>query len=268
MISEKKIFYINSENRLSGTNSNFTFRIDTKNNDDFDYVVLLQASIPKSYYLISEGSNTFILNETGNDTIITLPNGNYSRSSYRAQLETSLNAGSPNGWTYTVTIPNSSQTGETGHYTFNVANNGGIQPYFAFVENSIHEASGFQPNSINYFVGDQLISSDVVKLQREDALFIHSDMCSNGSDDILQEIYTFDSIDFSNIVFINQDVEAYSKLITNKNSHVFRFYLTDDFSNEINLNGQNMNFTIMLYKKDDTLKLIRDFIKIKLLEEE
>ena len=51
IITNKSIFYIDSHSRVSGTHSNFSYNIDLKGNE-YDYCVVLQASIPKSYWLI------------------------------------------------------------------------------------------------------------------------------------------------------------------------------------------------------------------------
>ena len=107
LISSKKLFYVDSHNRLSGTHSDFTIQLDLGINN-FDQAVVLQVNIPKSYYLVQNGRNTFILQEGIDQVEISLPIGNYSRSSFKAQLQTSLNSESPNGWTYTVNIPNAS----------------------------------------------------------------------------------------------------------------------------------------------------------------
>src|ERR1700722_15707103 len=105
LIESQRIFYVDSHQRLSGTLSDFTFQFDLQG-QNYDYAVVLQATIPKSYYLVQNGQNTFQLQELTSTVTITMPIGNYSRSSFRAQLQTSLNASSPNSWAYVVSIPN------------------------------------------------------------------------------------------------------------------------------------------------------------------
>lgn len=111
IISSKRLLYIDSHARLSGTHNNFTYQLDYKG-EVYDYCVL-QASIPKSYWLIQSGQNTFTLDEISNQVTITIPVGNYSRSSFAYQLQYQLNTDSPNDWTYQISIPNSSLTGDT-----------------------------------------------------------------------------------------------------------------------------------------------------------
>ena len=95
---------MDSHERVSGTHSDFSFVLEFQ--DDYDHAVVLQVNIPKSYYIVQNGLNTFILQEGLSSVVITLPYGNYSRLSFRTQLQSSLNAHSPNGWTYVVSIPN------------------------------------------------------------------------------------------------------------------------------------------------------------------
>ncbi len=91
------------------------------------------------------------------------------------------------------------------------------------------------------------LSTNVVKFQAEDALFIHSDLVADGAEDILQEIYTSGVSDFSNIVYEAREYQTASKPISTSTSNVFRFAITDEDGRIINLNGQNWNCTIVVY---------------------
>lgn len=261
MIS-KRLFYVDSHERVSGSHSDFSFVLEFQ--DDYDHAVVLQVNIPKSYYIVRNGLNTFILQEGLSSVVITLPFGNYTRSSFKTQLQNSLNASSPNGWTYLVTIPNSAITADTGYYYYSVSGNTS-QPSFILNE-GLYEQLGFEPNSTNTFTSNNLVSQNVVKFQAEDNLFIHSDLCSNGTDDILQEIYGVDNATFSNIIYQCQDVEAYSKPITTNRNNVYHFYLTDEDSKPIDLNGQNITFTLLLFKKQNVLTLLDKVLKLYLLQ--
>ena len=263
-ITNKMIFYVDSHRRIKGTNSNFSYQIDTKG-EDFDHCVVLQASIPKSYWLIQNNKNTFILDEISNQVTITIPVGNYSRSSFAYQLQYQLNTNSPNHWTYQISIPNSSQIGDTGLYTWTVSNNGGVQPRF-IIGDFLLEQLGFNPNASFVFTGDILVSINVVKFQLKDSIFIHSDIATNGNDNVLQEILGMQNTDYSNVIFTCPDVEAYAKKLVTSKNNIYNFYLTDEDDIEIDLNGQNIVFTIMLFKKDPLNKLVNQFLKLNLLE--
>lgn len=264
-MEEKRIIYVNSRNRISGTNSDFLFKIDIKDIEP-TLVCCLQANIPKSYYLIREGENTFTLSEGVQSETITLTVGNYSRKALSTAVALALNTASAlmSTYTYTMTYAKSSTSVDNGKYTYAVTGNGGTQPVLTFNStDNIYEVLGFDIGSVNPFVGDELTSTNVVKLQIEDSIFIHSDICSNGSDNVLQEIFANNDPDFSNIVFQTPDVTAYSKKLTTSSNNMVRFYLTNEDNELLDLNGLNWTCTLLFYKPErKLLKFARDYVKI------
>ncbi|EGG19726.1 hypothetical protein DFA_00304 [Cavenderia fasciculata] len=253
-ITHKKLFYINSHNRISGTNSRFKYSITYYPQDKFDRVALLQATIPKSFYTVRKNLNSFTLIEDDQSTVITIPIGNYSRKSLQDTLEKKLNELSPNQVKYAINWPTSQQP-NTGKYIFTCASTRDIQPVFSFT-NQLFRHLGFDKDTKNQFVNNVLVSTNVINLQSDNVLSIHSDLCSNGDDDILQEIYSAaGSPDFSNIHWQNYDLEAYSKQLVSNTKTSFTIYLTDQDGNEVNLNGVNMNLTLILFKHNDVSQL-------------
>src|SRR5690606_2992054 len=103
-----------------------------------------------------------------------------------------------------------------------------------------YEQFGFEPNTTYNFVANTLTSINVVKFQPKDTLYIHSDLCSNGTDNILQEIIGVESPSYGNLVFETPSLEGYAKDITMNSTNIYHFYLTDEDDNPIDLNGQNM----------------------------
>ena len=223
---EKYIAYVNSYNKLSvsDSTSNFSVKIKLPKNNVFDRVVVSQVSIPKSFYMIPNGYNTFhLLEPNQTPQVVIIPCGNYTKSALLAQLVVSLKTASqlnyvlPTPYTYTVTA-----SALTGMLQFSVNL---INPSFIFTTN-VYEQLGFVGNTTYTFNNSQLCSPNVIKLQLEDTLFILSD-CSNALSGVLQEVYC-NSADFSNITFYQQNAELYSKhLICNQNN-VFRFTITDE----------------------------------------
>lgn len=256
----KQLYYINSLNRQSGTNSNFQYKIQLPSDANFTHCSVIQASIPKSYYLVQDGQNTFTLKENTNEFTITIPIGNYSRTSFVSKLATLLNASG--AFTYTVTVPNPNNgEPETGKITYSVSGNSGVQPQFIFTT-YVYEILGFDINSTNTFVGDTITSTNVINLQKENTIFIHSDMVTNQDDNILQDIFTSNTSDYGNIIYNNHDLNLNSKKISTLDN-TYHFYLTDENGQEINLNGRNFQMTLLLYKLDDTNELIKRYIKYK-----
>ena len=262
MYEVQRIYHINSRNRSSGTDSDMTYKIDMRDINP-SHCCVLACNIPKSYYLIGENENVFTLDE-GTQATITIAVGNYTRTTLKNVVITALNLASPNGWTYAISIPSAS-IGDNGKYTFTVTGNGGVQPDFIFTDNNIFETLGFEINSTNSFVGDSLTSVNVVKITKEDTVFIHSDICDNGNDNILQEIYTASNPAFSNIIFNTPSVDGYSRKMPTNTDNIFKIWLTNEDGEPLNLNGQNWQMTLLVYRPDNKLfRFIKDFSKLLL----
>jgi len=258
-----QIFYINSANRDSGTNSYFTFTLPVDSAAGYDRVCLLACSIPKSFYVIQAGFNTFTLRENGVDTTISITPGNYSYLSFMAVLPPLLNAASPNGWTYSMTYPSRLTQPDTGHFTFNVSGNSS-QPSFITTTN-VHEQLGFEENSTNTFVGNSLTSTTVINFAQEETLYIHSNCSDNGQDDILQDVYDANSPPMSYIVYQNTgNVEAYSKRFTNSLCRSFSFSVTNENHRLMELNGRNVLMTLLIYRKDNISEVIKEVIRTRI----
>lgn len=255
----RRIYYINSRNRLSGSDSDFTFEIDMKGLKDPTHVVLLSCYIPKSYYLFQDGSNTFTLDENTSQATITIPVGNYSVNSLKTKLKTLLDAGSPNGWTYTISTPSTGDA-QTGKLSYAVSGNGGVQPDFIFT-NVVYEQLGFEANSTNSFVGNALTSVNIINLQVEPTLFLHSDIIQD-SDNVLQEIFVSNNLNYSGIVFENKNSKDYAKPISSKTNNVYRFYLTNESSEKIDLNGLNVVLTLLVFTEINWRNILNQFFNL------
>lgn len=264
LISKKKIFYVNSRNRIDGTDSDFSYVFDLTNDDDFDHIAVLQVLLPKSYYLIQAGQNTFTLQEGVSSVTISITPGNYTRRNFAYALEQLLSSSSPNGFVYVILY---STTVDDGKYIFSVTNNGTTQPAFIFTD-YVYEAMGFNANTTNTFSTNQLKSTNVIKLQPEDSIYIHSDLANNGHDDILQELFVSTGESFySNIHWENLDIESYSKQLVSNKKKVGRFMLTNEDGQPIDLNGQNWQMTVMFYKHNNIYNTIKGFLKLQLLNQ-
>lgn len=243
MITHRRLFYINSAKRQSGTDGNFNTIVKIPPEEKFTHVCVMEANIPKSYYLVQDGFNTFNLIENGISIIVTLTPGNYNVNSWCKYLDVTLTTISPNGWVYNCAYPTGLYGPQTAKFTYAVTGNGMLQPSFQF-GSFLYEQMGFPANSTVTFVGSTIISTNVVKFQLEDALFIHSDMVGDGDQDILQQIYTNGVPDFGYINYKCLVPEAMVKKLSSTGGNSFRFTLTDENGSQIDLNGQNYNMVI------------------------
>jgi|SRR5579871_403050 len=264
------IFIVDSSQAISGAAGSFSYIMNVPKGRNYDRVCVLQAILPKSYYMVTAPLNIMTLTEPGMPSVtVSMTPGNYNAISWKTLAAAALNAASPHGWTYSISFPNSSSQVDTGVFTYTVSGNGGSQPTFTFGnanQTTIYEQWGFLVNSTNTFVGNSLTSTAVVKFQQEDTILIHSNISYNNDQsaftDVLQEIYASSSLTFSNIIYQNSGaVDAYSKVFNNRDNNVYTFTCTDEHNNIINFNGLNVVFTILIYRRDDISAVQKRFIE-------
>jgi len=261
--TDSRVINLNSLDRTSGLNGDMiiSMPIDDKQRD-FDSVCLISASIPKSYYLVQPGFNTFILQEDATQIIITIDEGNYSVSSFISKVIPIINILSPNNLTYSASF-----NYDQGKFQFSVLSNA-FASSFIFV-NSLYELFGFNANSTNSFGPSyKLKSNNVVDFAVEVNIFVRSDICSVQNSDILASISSAGVPNFGYIKYECPDILACSRPIAAFNNQ-HRFFLTNDRENDdpsqqiLNLNGINMILNILIYKKENIDQIIKQYIKFK-----
>jgi hypothetical protein len=258
ILSSQK-YYINSADRIKGTNQAFEIGINIPIDSGFDSVAVIDASIPLSYYVIRQPYNVFTLNEGSSSVNITIVPGNYNVNNFLTAMTALLNTNSPTGYTYSMTF-----SIVTAKYTYSVTGNGSVQPTFIFSDFLVSQM-GFSNHSTNTFIGNKLTSSDVISFVATQALYITCDLVTDESN-ILQSIFTNNSVPYSYIAYSCQNVEHYmKKLSTTKHSSMV-IRLIDAQGQEIDLNGIDWQLTILLFKKNNIthmFKSLLDFISVK-----
>jgi hypothetical protein len=260
-ITDHYYVYINSRERAAGTDENFTYNIQFPDGRKYTHVVVLNVLIPKSYYLIQNGplENIFQLKENNTTVTITVPIGSYLLNSFKTVIGALLTAASPNSLTYTLTYP--ALTGaDTGKWTY-TQNNAAIQSTI-ICNAHLYEPLGFLESSTNAFSGTTLVSTAVIKLQSEDRLLLHSNLANNDRDDILVSINSTTSINYSSIAWDNPAPEYYAHILSSEQINTYSFSLTDENGELIQLNGLNMNITLLFFRKDPIFDQMREFMKM------
>jgi len=262
MPDSHRLYYVNTLFKTSGTNENFKFQFQIPSNEKYDHVVLLNASIPNSFYLVQDGFNRFTIEEDGQLATITIPPGNYSAKVFGLVVQALMTTASPHGLSYTMKMPNQNIEASTGKFTYSVSGENAFQPAIICTDH-VNEQLGFPVFSTNRFVGNQIISSTTVNFGAEATLFIHSDIANSGDSDVLQEIYAGNTQTLSYITYQCTTPELYSKALQTNQSNTFNFSLTNEKKQLMNLNGVDMQLTVCLYQKDNINELIRKYIKYK-----
>jgi hypothetical protein len=255
----QKNFGIDSKKRSGGSStpiSDFRHETSLPRDYDFDRVTVLQAEIPKSYYMLDNDA-TFQLNEaTGSvNTTVTIPGGtNYTSADLATTLATALGSASATGantFTYAVTL--SASTGKfkivasTGDFTltFNSTSddNKVITKYLGFTEGAVTASSASKI----------LFSLNVVDLQRHNVIQIRSDIVNNAGDTILATIYVGSSIDLSMIKYITPDATRHSVGLNDNVASCSNFSLTDGNGKLIKLNGVDFRFVFQAFKSHQNI---------------
>lgn len=251
------IYHLNSANRITGSNGDFKIKVDLTGTGfsitDFDSVCLLSASIPKSYYSIQDGQNTFIVKEGASEYTVTIPEGTYSIKEFLTVLKTRIELVASN--TYTITF-----NYQTGKIKF--ASSNPVTTWFLIFGDHMYNRLGFEKNSTNGSAIGVINSDNVIDMSPESDLFIRSDIISGGSDaneDIFYDIQAGNVVPFGRIQVIDADPQQHSRVLNNTQD-TYRFHLTDEFGNPINLNGINWTATILFFKKSSIPQKIKDFI--------
>jgi GTP-binding protein EngB required for normal cell division len=84
---------------------------------------------------------------------------------------------------------------------------------------------------------------------------------------VLCDIYSNNSSPLSNIIFENKNIIETSKTISSGKDNIYNFYLIDNDEQIIDLNGNDFSFTLVLFKQNDIFKLLKEYMKIQLLNE-
>lgn len=234
---------INSRERISGTSSNFFIDIKKEKMEGNNYVSCSKASIPKSYHIIAEGQNVFYLQEDGYPPLqVLVEKGNYSRKELTRYLAALLTNLSPSGAVYSIEIP---KAPDTGYLNFSV--DPPIETTFIFTQSKMYERLGFERNKAYPFTEGKLTSPNVINLVRETTLFVKTNLCGNDDDDTLAVILTSGSSDFSYIEYQNNETVINSKKLVSNTAASAQFWITDEDSNPIDLNGCEYVLVLCLF---------------------
>ncbi|OJV15190.1 MAG: hypothetical protein BGO27_03565 [Alphaproteobacteria bacterium 33-17] len=252
-IEHEQIFYINSRKKLKEdeSHSDFSYFLDLNQNIDYTHVVLLNCSIPKSYYNVQKNSS-FILTEGTDSVTIDFPPSNYSRTSFKNIAQQLLNQNSPHNYQYTISFQNINTIGEDGKLTYTVS---GVdvsdpQPIFTF-NNTLFELFGFDKNKSYQFTSNVIRSVNVCNMNKESTLFLRSNIVQNQGNNILHDIISFSDPSYSYIIYeSNGNLLENAKKFSRDKSNIYQFWLTNEDDDRIDLNGLNMIFKIMVYKQN------------------
>ena len=231
----------------------------------YTHCVVKTVSIPKTYYTLPSDAN-LILNEGSGDIQVGFTAGNYNVNSFRLLLQTNLNAAGT--YTYAVSFPNARTDVDTGHYTITVSNN---TSSITISTDDIYLAQmmGIDPNTTYTSVGNKIESVNVVNFQSYDEIIIRSNIVTS-KDQILQEVYSSGTLYNTSIEWEASDILLHQKKLSIGLGvqHTLEFFLTDSNGNEIDLNGNAWSLSIMFFREDNIIPLLKRWMRLQLLQQQ
>ena len=253
-ISNLITYNLNSKNRSSGTNDNFSINIDLPADIArfINKVSVSQICIPKSWYFIQSGSNNLHLFEevigSGNKQLIniTIPEGNYSTLQLYNKLGSLMTLNSLNNVIYTFSDEHNDF--DTGKLKINATNNA-IKTYLYFFDNDIYECMGFNKN-VEYEFINNIVSVNIINLNRENNIYLKSNIVNNRNNDmntgsgVLCCVYSAANKDFSYIIQQYNMIDNMKDFVNNTSMN---FYLTNEDNKSILLNGVDMSIQINFF---------------------
>lgn len=262
--SNPTIINIKSSERQSGTISNFQSKSIKLPDNKYDTVCLISSNIPRTFYNVPTNSS-FILKEDTNEYTITLEAGNYTITNLKVVIKTKLNEAGSND--YDVSYRQAIEVQDF-KFTFSISNTPAVQPQLIF-NTALHKVLGFNANTTNTFVNGILKSTNCVNLSRINTAYIKSDIVQNSESSILSEILSYGSYSMLSLAYqTTENIELNSRnFIQQKSgSRSYNFTLVDDDDQEIELNGVDYSFSIIIYTRSKTHELQSKEIILKNIE--
>ena len=266
------IYHFDSNDKLDGEQQDCNIKMELPNANirDFDSVVVLSASVPKSYYAIHSPHREFYLTKTilGStfSYTITLDEGTYSATEMVNELQDKITTAISveteiSNFVVSVNL-------NKGKFIFNCDVNTNATISFVFDQLEIGRRLGFDLGTF-IFSGSgsgnrNLISRDVMDMSPENDVYIRSNMVAGGinaNEDILIDLQGSGIPPFGRIQFYNPEPNHYTKTLNNT-TEIFNFRITDENSEVLDLNGKNWTMTVLFYKKSKLPSMIKDTIRL------
>lgn len=261
---DRRIYYVDSANRTSGTSTDFTITLPVPTDAPWDKVTLLECSIPQTYFLVVAPSNTMLLQEGAKYASVAIPPGNYSIESFAIVAGNALTASSPNGYTYAATWAAGDTSAFNGILTY--TSTAGLPAFIFPPESNLHEQFGFASASTNAFTlvsgVPTLVGTQISNFTNDSVIYVHLDACSTGYDDTLEAVYQQNTTVLSYLFYQSTEAELHAKDLTTNRNNGFGFRLTDSTGTVIDLGGNDWNCTLLCFQENKFTDRIESLIRL------
>lgn len=215
--------------------------------NNYKYVSLLSASIPKSYYMIPSGYNTFTISNGLSSATISVEAGSYNYLTLRTALLASLNAAGFGAWTMTFTQSSSK-------YTFG---NATANMIFTFANGSMSNILGFFDTTYT-FSGGLLTSVRPINLQLTSVVVVESDLIKSRQDSSINQRILHSIPDTSPVaapVAYQNGTPYETRQLMENTGQIFRISLFDADNRPLDPQ-HGSNFTLLFYTDGQTSQTV------------
>lgn len=261
-VSNLQVFNVSTLNRqvTSSDTDNFNMLFDVSNIEMYTHISVLDIQIPKSWYVVRDPLNTFILNENGIPTTITIPEGNYTNIQLFQALQDQLNANSPAPYVYTVREVNTLVLGDFPVPDLNKIRIDSTAPPLVPISLIFDDTTSIMSSILGYNNGINLINGPgsspiaplLYNLNFESEVYLTSNAVNADSQDNNFSNATLAVVNVANTLYLSYVFQKYDIIQNmkklNKNSQIFNFNLqTANAFSSFFLNDVDMQFTIAFF---------------------
>jgi len=244
------IEYLDSDYRDNGTSTNFVYTIQPP--EKFDRVVVLSASIPKTYFLVQEGQNTLTITENGIQRLITLPEGNYGNNTFMPSLISLLNTGSV---LYSFII-NPATT-----YITITATGGAFTSLDFPPTSALYRQLGFDYDTNNAVIDNTITSKNIPLFQLTNCVYIKSNLCyAQGSQLSANILESINASNQPNLYYIEYQCTTDLQLTAKKYDYAqiaVNFQITNSDGFILNTGGLPVTMKLLFFNADDSLQVLK-----------
>lgn len=240
------------------TSNSFDYKINF--NDQYQYVVLTTATIPKSYYGLPTDSvlTVALESKSGNASYdLSFAKGNYNPISFGNRFTAAM---AESKYEVLVSYPDQLNDVDTNKFTITFNSD---TTKITISANSIYLAHmiGIRTTDANIQNNYIWTSPAILDYQSYNKIVIKSDIVKNAQEH-LQEIVSANSPYNQSLAYVCPDLNAHFREIHVTNSNIYKFNILDDEGNNIDFNSQEISLTLCFFKTDQISKKIEDVIKL------
>lgn len=195
--------------------------------------------------MVTSADNTFTLTENGTPANISLSAGNYTITAMITELQSKLDAASPLGRTYTVSVPARTDVND-GKISISYSGTGGATTLTFTSGSKLLAFLGATTTTTLSSDGSAIKLPLQFDLRGEDVIILHSDLVLDQTR--VLGIFPVNTPSGASIVY--QAAMKAGREVRLQPKHLFNFTLSDENNNNIDLNGIEWTLFLTFYKDE------------------